>query len=83
MKRLEEIAAAYWRVGTAVRHPKGADMTAGDALHTLNASDRLRPEEWRLAENMHTLRFDLIEGNDKWREKQEARGSASILPIRR
>ncbi len=66
-RRLEQITTDYWQVGYAVRHPDAPEMTVGDALTQLNSSDRLRPEEWRLTDLMHIIRFDLIEGNTKWR----------------
>ena len=85
--RLESIALAYWEVGTALRHPDAPACTTSHALRTLNESDRLRPTESRLSEEMHTLRYDIIEGNQEWRtpdgNKQKVQGSALILPMRR
>jgi len=78
--RVERITRAYWDVSHARNHPDGKGLTVQDALGQLNASDRLRPEEWRLKELTHTLRFDIIEGNDKWREKQQ--GTGSVLTLR-
>jgi hypothetical protein len=81
-RRLEEITEAYWAVGTALRHPDAPGLSCEHALALLNKGDKLRPEEWRLRELMHTARFDIIEGNTEWREKQQAIGSISTLPTR-
>jgi hypothetical protein len=80
MKRLEQITSDYWDVSTALKHPDAPGMSAEDAFKKLNSSDRLRPEEWRLSENMHIVRYDIIEGNDEWREKQQVHGSVLTLP---
>ncbi len=78
MKRLEEIVAAYWEVGTALRHPEGSAVSTERALSRLNTSDRLRPTEHKLAESMHILRYDIIEGNDEWRGKLKVQNSTLI-----
>lgn len=79
--RLEQITTDYWRVSSALRSPRGAKgLTTEDALGTLNSSDRLRPEEWRLMDLMHIIRFDIIEGNTKWREQRRVVNSVSTLP---
>ncbi len=85
MKRLEEIINAYWAVGTALRHPTAEGMTTSNALGLLNQSDRLNPvaDELKLGDEMHTLRYDIIEGNTEWREKRVVQGLASILHMRR
>ena len=85
MRRMEEIAEAYWAVGTALRHPKAKALSVEIALKLLNQGDRLLPtgEEQKLSSEMHTLKYDIIEGNTKWREKHAVRGSALILPMRR
>jgi len=85
MKRLEEIVTAYWAVGTALRHPDAKEMSTSQAIKLLNQGDRLNlvAEEAVLSGMMHTMKYDIIEGNTEWREKVEARGSALILPIRR
>lgn len=81
-RRLELITENYWLVSQSLRDPDSAALTCEKALHTINSSDRLRPEDWRLNELMHTLRFDIIEGNTEWRGNQRVVGSASILPMR-
>ena len=68
VKRFETIVGAYWRVGVALRHPTAPGLTVQDALSTLNEDIALRPHEHRLRGEMHTLRYDIIEGNNKWRE---------------
>lgn len=83
MKRLEEIAAAYWQVGTALRHPAAPAITVEEALTALRIRDKCRPEEWRLAANMHEITFDIIEGNTKWREKRKVQDSRLIPFTRR
>jgi hypothetical protein len=81
--RLESIALAYWEVGTALRHPKPTTrMSTEEAFEKLRTKDLVRPTEWRLAENIHVLTFDIIEGHTGWREKREAHGSISTLPTR-
>lgn len=82
MRRLEKITVDYWGVSYALRHPDAPDITVGDALTQINSSDRLRPEEWRLADLIHVLRFDLIEGNTKWREQPQVANSTSTLPTK-
>ena len=80
--RLEQITTDYWNVSYALRHPDAPPLAVGDALTTLNSSDRLRPEEWRLTDLMHVIRFDLIEGNTKWREQRQEVNSPSIPPTK-
>ena len=82
MRRLEQITVDYWAVSSALRHPTAPDMTAGNALTQINSSDRLRSEEWRLTDLMHVLRFDLIEGNTKWREHPQEINSRSTPPTK-
>ncbi len=82
MRRLEHITIDYWDVSYALRHPDAGDMKVGDALTQINSSDRLRPEEWRLIDLMHVLRFDLIEGNTKWREQPQEANSRSTPPTK-
>jgi hypothetical protein len=57
-------------------------MSTEEAFEKLRTKDWLRPTEWRLAENIHVLTFDIIEGHTGWREKREAHGSISTLPTR-
>ena len=78
MRRYERIAQSYWQVGHAVRHPAAPPISTETALKVLNASDRLRPDEHKLRDQMHILRYDIIEGNDKWREKRVVHGSRLI-----
>ncbi len=80
--RLESITEDYWRVSQSLRDPDSPALTCEKALHIINSSDRLRPDEWGLRELMHTLRFDIIEGNTEWRGSQRVVGSASIMPMR-
>lgn len=83
MRRLEQITIDYWEVSNALRHDKPhKELSVGDALTQINSSDRLRPEEWRLADLIHVLRFDLIEGNTKWREQPQVANSTSTLPTK-
>jgi len=81
VKRLEEIISAYWAVGIALRHPDAPSMACGDALSLLNQADRLVPiaEESKLAEEMHTLTYDIIEGSDEWRRNEKRRVHGGIL----
>ena len=78
--RLEQTTMDYWVVSRAVRDPDAPGLECGDALGMLNSSDRLRPEEWRLADLMHVIRYDIIEGNTKWREQLQVVNSVSTLP---
>ena len=80
--RLEQTTMDYWMVSSAVRAPDAPGLSCTDALSMLNSSDRLRPEEWRLTELMHVIRYDIIEGNTKWREQLRVANSVSILPTR-
>ena len=79
-RRLEQITEDYWKVSGAVRSPTAPDMSTEDALDLLNSDVRLRPEEWRLRDLMHVIRFDIIEGNTKWREQRRVVNSVSTLP---
>ncbi len=80
MNRLEQITSDYWLVSRALRAPEAPDtLTTEKALKALNSSDRLRPEEWRLNDLMHIIRYDIIEGNTKWREQRRVVNSVSIL----
>ena len=81
-RRLELITENYWMVSHSLNHPSSDALSCEKALHTINSSDRLRPDEWRLNELMHTLRYDIIEGNTEWRGNQRVVGSALILPMR-
>ncbi len=76
---LEGITKAYWDVRVAVYHPKAPRMSTEQALKKLGLSDLLRPEDWRLSAVMHEVRYDIIEGNDQWRERQQVAGSISTL----
>ena len=80
MKRLEEIISAYWEVGTALRHPNAPPLSAEKALKQLKVMDRLlmNAEEHPLATNMHTLKYDIIEGNTQWRAPRKVQGSRLI-----
>lgn len=79
-RNLERITSDYWEVGVALNHPDSAALTAEDALGALRSSDMLRPTDWRLMELMHTLRYDIIEGNTGWREtRRTGTNSVSIL----
>jgi len=79
---LEGITLAYWEVRTAVHLPEAPAMTTEKALKKLLLSDKLRPEDWRLSALMHNVRYDIIEGNTEWRDKQLATGSISTLPTK-
>ena len=87
MNRLEGIAQHYWKVSYELRRPRGSEshgvITTEQALHSLNEMDRLRPENWRLREHMHVLKFDLIEGNSSWRDngKESKPKHASITKL--
>lgn len=85
MKRLEEIACAYWEVGTALRHPNAPALSTEKALKVLNQMDRLRPDgsEQKLAERMHTLKYDIIEGNTQWRASHKVQNSKLIQLTRK
>lgn len=85
MKRLEEVISAYWEVGTALRHPEAPPLSASDALDLLRERDRLVPvaEEARLLENMHTLTFDIIEGNTEWRSHETQAVNSQLIPFTR
>lgn len=86
-KRLEEVITAYWEIGTALRHPSAKAVSTERALKLLNQSDRLNAVagEHKLGANMHTLKYDIIEGNTEWRkhERQEVTRLASILHMKR
>ncbi len=81
-RNLEQITSDYWEVSTALNTPGSDPLSAESALKALNSSDTLRPTDWRLAELMHTLRYDIIEGNTGWRERRQAVGSVSTLHTR-
>lgn len=82
MNRYEQIASDYWATSYSLREPNSPAITCKDALWIIGSSDRLRPEEHRLRELMHVIRYDIIEGNTEWREKRQVVGSVSILPTR-
>ena len=82
MKRYEQIASDYWDASYSLREPDSPAITCQKALELIGSSDCLRPEEHRLRDLMHVIRFDIIEGNTEWREKQQAVGSVLILPTR-
>lgn len=78
MNRFEKAVHDYWAVGIAVRHPDAPAMSTEKALRSLNSMDRLRPTEYKLSGFMHTLKFDIIEGHQEWREKPKAQSSRLI-----
>ena len=82
MNRYEQIATDYWAVSNSLRDPDSPAITCQDALGLIGSSDRLRPDEHRLRELMHVIRYDIIEGNTEWREKQQAVGSLLTLPTK-
>jgi len=81
-RNLLQITQDYWRVSWALRSPDGdgLTLTTGRALLILNSSDRLRPEDWRLKDLMHVIRYDIIEGSTEWRDEQQATNSPSTPP---
>ncbi len=81
-RNLEHITQDYWRVSHGLKSPNAPVLTVEKALGALNSSDMLRPTDWRLNELMHTIRFDIIEGNSEWREEQRVAGSLLTLPTR-
>ena len=68
-RRLEEVITAYWVVGTALRHPTAPSISAKEALTLIDQQDRLIPgaEEARLLNEMHILKYDIIEASTEWR----------------
>ncbi len=83
MNRLEQAVSDYWRVSRTLRDPDAPGViTTERALRALNSSDQLRPEEWRLSKLMHVLRYDIIEGNTKWRDRRRVVNSVLILPTK-
>lgn len=79
---LRKITAAYWRVRSAVHHPDAPSLTTGEALQLLSSSDMLRPTDWRLTHLMHEVRYDIVEGNTRWRERRQVAGSISTLRMK-
>jgi len=78
--KLEDITQAYWRVASSYRIPTAPAQTVRQALETIHAADFLRPTDWRLAELMHTIKYDIIQGDNSWRsEEKRMVGSISIL----
>ena len=82
MKRYEQIASDYWGASYSLRDPRSPAITCQEAFELISSADRLRPEEHRLRELMHVIRYDIIEGNTEWREKQQVVGSVLTLPTR-
>ncbi len=74
--RRQAVTENYFIVSSAVSHPNAPSMTTGDALDMAAEGDELAPEDWRLKEHMHTLKFDIIEGHSEWRDKMQ--GTATI-----
>lgn len=67
-RNLRAITLAYWRVGRVLRSPNAEEsFTNQEAFKLLNQQDYLRPTDWRLTGLMHTIKYDIIEGNTKWR----------------
>lgn len=83
-RRIEQATMDYWDVGHALRHPGAPPITTEKALKKLNSSDRLLPiaEENKLSSLMHTIRYDIIEGNSSWREQARVVNSKLIPLIR-
>jgi len=79
---LREITLAYWEVASSYRIPTAPALTVKQALDKINSRQLLRPEDWRLHQLMHTIQYDIIEGDSTWREEKQMAGSISILPIR-
>ncbi len=78
-RRLEGITQAYWHVSSSLRAPDSQTMSCEQALALLNEGDRLRIEEWRLRELIHTARFDIIENSTSWRNPQKSVGTILSL----
>lgn len=80
---LKDITHHYWMVGRACRVPDAPSMSTEEALKRLQSGDFLRPESWRLKDLMHVLKFDIVEGNTKWREQNKRTESATIYQLTR
>ncbi len=81
MTMLEIITQNYWRVSTALNHPDAPGMTVSQANRALREAYRLPPEQWRLLELMHVLKFDIIEGNTTWRPTEDK--DCRLIPFTR
>lgn len=85
LTRLGKMTLHYWEVSKSTRAPvKDTDikMPYDLAFKKLFEAMNTRPEEWRLSDHVHVLRFDLVEGNTKWREREQGTSSIYTLPMK-
>ncbi len=81
-RNLEKITQDYWEVSYEVKVPGPALMSVEEALNILGSADRLRPSDQRLATYMHEITFDIVEGNQEWREEHQGAGLLLTLPMK-
>lgn len=92
MSMVEGAIKSYWRTSYVTRHPNPLCYapTVEDALFTLNAVEMsifestLDGHNRKLSREVHILKYDLIEGNTKWRhELENERTSFKLIPFTR
>ena len=74
MNKIEKITADVLRISRALRSvaPQTEIITVEEALAVLaDAEKHLNPER-PLAGLVHILKFDIIEGNTRWRSNEDA-----------
>lgn len=81
-RNLEKITQDYWEVSYEVKVPGTAILSVKEALDILRSADQLRPTDRKLASHMHVIAYDIIEGNQEWREEHQGAGLLLTLPMR-
>lgn len=81
----ELVTQTYWGVSYQVRHiDSPRTLTCGKAITMTLEGEKLPPEEWRLKNLLHILKYDIIEGKTEWRKtgnENEVREIAEVFQL--
>ena len=88
MKKIEGFTSGYWEISHALRGvapetvPISSQViTMEKALRYLGKAEQHLDPERILAQVIHELKFDLIEGNTQWREEETEKISSKLIPF--
>ena len=73
----------YWEVSYAVNHPEGIKLTMETCMNILGGVSVYVYEDRKVAKLAHNLKFDLIEGDSKWRNPSKKNLNSKLIPFTR
>lgn len=80
--RRELATQTYWDVSYQVRHINSKrTLTCGKAITMTLEGELLPPEEWRLKNLLHVLKYDIIEGRTEWRKDENKNVKREIAEV--